>query len=159
MLEPVHIRSAKNHILHIQVGVMLVAFLSSTSLVGCGGKGLDRVVVSGKVTLGGKPLADGEIRFVPIEGTKAPISGAAIVNGRYKAGAKGGVPLGTYKVEIEAYRPLSGAQPNKSSDDDMVGSGGAREQYIPARYNKNSELKITVPPESGALVSDFELVP
>jgi hypothetical protein len=142
----------------IWVGIALV-LPPLACFAGCGGKGLERAVVSGNVTFDGKPLADAEIRFVPIEGTKAPISGAAVVNGRYEVLAKGGVPLGTHKVEIEAYRLLSGARPKQAANDDLFAASEPKEQYLPARYNKNSELRLAIPPGSDALTRDFELVP
>ena len=61
-------------------------------LAGCGGQeGSERVVVSGTVTYRGEPLDDGEIRFLPIKGTKAPMSGAKIIDGQYAVEARGGV--------------------------------------------------------------------
>ena len=67
---------------------------------GCSHSGLERVVVSGRVTLNGQPVSNGEIRFRPIKGTQGPVSGSSIVDGAYTAEGLGGVPVGTYRVVI-----------------------------------------------------------
>ena len=54
-----------------------------TLLSGCGDSGLDKAVVSGKVSYQGEPVQDGLLRFVPIEDTKGPASGAVIRDGVY----------------------------------------------------------------------------
>ena len=45
-------------------------------LAGCGKKGLERAVISGRVSYQGEPVQRGLLRFVPIEGTKGPPAGA-----------------------------------------------------------------------------------
>lgn len=142
----------------ISLGFTLMG-LPLVCCIGCGSRGTERAIVSGTVTLGGKPLAQAEIRFVPIEGTQAPISGAAIVDGRYKVRAKGGVPVGTHKVVIEAFRPLPGVRAHEADDDNPLANLGPKEQYVPARYNQQSELRLVIPPGSSLLVRDFELAP
>ena len=69
-------------------------------LVGCGG---DRpVVVHGTVIVGNQVPDSGEVRFRPVEDTTRPVQGAPIVAGKYKIEGRGGVPPGTYRVEIVA---------------------------------------------------------
>ena len=125
------------------------------SMGGCGGSGdVERTVVSGAVSYDGQPIDDGTIRFVPTKGTQAPVAAAQIQNGRYSADAKGGVPVGTHRVEIEAFR----ADPNAAADADPGSiEGSAREQFIPEKYNTNSELELTVEPGGGPVTKDFEL--
>ena len=80
-----------------------LCLLVTTSVIGCDRGGLERAVVTGSATYRGEPIANGEIRFVPTEGTQGPISGGAITEGVYTADGLGGVPVGTYRVEIRAF--------------------------------------------------------
>lgn len=100
--------------------------------------------VSGTVTVDGAPLPEGYIAFIPAESGAG--GGSNIVNGKYtvKTGP------GKHRVEITASKltPLPPGQ---------VGMNGEKEevrQYLPTRYNSNSELTAEVP-GSGPL--DFPL--
>lgn len=124
--------------------------------LGCGDAGkLDKVVVEGSVSYDGAPVQNGEIRFHPIEGTLGPVSGGPIVDGRYRAVAKGGVPVGKHAVRIIGYETTG------SPDDDMISaaqSGGGRVNYIPRKYNEASELTIDVTGDRKTMThQDFEL--
>ena len=128
-------------------------------IAGCGRNGSDRVVVEGTVTYRGEPLPSGRIRFVPIKGTKAPLSGADVVGGKYVVDAKGGVPVGTHQVQITAQRvdpKYAGRGDSVPGDFQDVG-GPPVEQYIPKRYNVQSELEITIPPDSSGVTKAFDL--
>jgi hypothetical protein len=127
-------------------------------LTACDRGGLERAVVAGKVTYQGQPVADGRIRFVPIKGTKAPMWGANIRDGEYEASGRGGVPVGTHRVEIVAWRTKSdAAETTKSPKSDQIMGGAPGQQYIPEKYNTKSELEIIIPPGSGEIVRDFDL--
>ena len=131
--------------------VLLLAGTLAAAVCGCGGSGgPERVVVSGTVTYDGAPIPDGMIRFVPPETSHAPTAGAPIHNGSYKADGLGGVPVGTQKVQVEAFR-------NDKSVALRFPEVGARVQYLPDKYNAKTQLDITVPPGSRAIVKDFEL--
>ena len=74
-------------------------------IAGCGRSGgLDAKVVHGTVTVAGEKVDAGEVRFVPIEGTPGPTSAATILDGQYRIEARGGVPVGKHRVEVEARR-------------------------------------------------------
>jgi len=126
---------------------------------GCGRSGPERVVVSGTVTYQGKPVEDGQIRFVPAKGTEAPMSGGPIKDGKYAVDMKGGVPVGTHKVQILAHRfppeslKILETLPPDATELEMP----PREQYIPKKYNVNTTLEITIPSGSGKINRDFEL--
>ncbi len=139
-------RAAK---LGLACGVCVVAV---AIIGGCGPGGIERAVLSGTVTYQGQPVKKGVIRFIPIKGTKGPSWGAHIIDGRYKAAGKGGVPVGTHKVEILAYRPKAAAPPPGREPDTIP-----PEQYIPDKYNAKSVLEITIPPGSGKVVENFDL--
>ncbi len=126
---------------------------------GCGRGKLERAVVSGKVTYQGQPVAKGKIRFIPIKGTQTPMWGAFIRDGGYKASGKGGVPVGTHKVEIVAWRTKSDVVETANTPRSDLSLGGAPmgQQYLPEKYNTKTELEITIPPGSGKVVRDFDL--
>jgi len=86
-----------------------LAVLAMALAAGCGQGGLESKVVHGTVTVGGEKVDAGEIRFVPVDGTPGPTSVGSIVDGRYKIDARGGVPLGKHRVEVEA-RKKTGRQ-------------------------------------------------
>ena len=74
-------------------------------IAGCGTSGgLEARVVHGTVTVGGEKVDGGEVRFVPIDGTPGPTSAATILDGEYKIEARGGVPVGKHRVEVDARR-------------------------------------------------------
>ena len=128
-------------------------------VIGCGRGKLERVVVSGRVTYQGQPVTKGKIRFIPIKDTKTPMWGAFIHNGRYEAGGKGGVPVGTHRVEIVAWRTESDVAEttNPPTPDRSLGGAPMGQQYVPEKYNAKTELEITIPPGSGKVVRDFDL--
>jgi hypothetical protein len=103
--------------------------------------------VFGTVQFDGQPIPEGTISFLPIEGTEGPWHYAKIVRGRY---AFPQVPAGTYRVAIRATRP---------AEETVQGPDGteipAEEQYLPSKYNVESELRASVEP--GMNTFDFEL--
>ena len=125
---------------------------------GCGPGGVERAVVSGTVTHNGRPLEQGQIRFVPEAGQKLPSSGAIITEGDYVAGSQGGVPIGKHKIQIESWRPTAKwlkehGPPGPDAVWDMI----PQQQIIPAKYNAKTELSITIEPGSKEIVQDFNL--
>ncbi len=62
------------------------------------------IVVEGTITYEGETVQLGQVRFVPIDGTQGPASHSAIVDGKYKIEARGGVPVGRHRVEVAALR-------------------------------------------------------
>lgn len=112
---------------------------------------MKKVVVRGIVTIDGQPLPRGKIRFYPSGDTKGPVSGAAIKDGAYLALGRGGVPVGSHKVDIRAYRPDKRYASQTISD----GEGVPSEQYLPERYNVQTTLTATVTDSTSTL--DFEL--
>ncbi len=138
--------------------VPIAACLLITAIpCGCGDGGPERAVVSGTVTYQGQPLPKGTIRFLPAKDNKVPMSGAMIVEGKYKADKRGGVPIGTHRVVIEAIRPQ---RRNNMPGGAQANPGGGlvpQEQYLPAKYNTQSQLRITLEPGTGSVEKNFEL--
>lgn len=135
------------------MGTRCLLLIGLGLLLGCGhGSRLDRVVVSGKVSYQGKPVSEGMITFVPIKDTKGPASSAIIQDSLYQVVAAGGVPTGTHRVEIQAFRPLA----NRSNHPPFLQDREPREQYLPEKYNRQSTLEATVTTES-VQTQDFDL--
>jgi len=118
---------------------------------GCDSGGdIDRVVVRGTVTYNDEPVADGMIRFVPTYGSENPVSGGAIVDGKYEIKMRGGVPVGAHRVEINSFRKLPKPYP------DMPEAMVPKEQLLPEKFNVKSELQQEIP-AGKALTLDFPL--
>ena len=129
-------------------GLLLAAVACLAVLAGCG-DGIERVKMSGKVTFEGQPVVDGKIRFMPKQGTEMPLTIEPVKDGQYDTSTSGGVPVGSYRVEIRAYHP----------DDPIPQGPGAppRRQLLPKKYNTFSELEITLEPGQKTITKDFEL--
>ncbi|NOX55775.1 MAG: DUF4198 domain-containing protein [Planctomycetes bacterium] len=134
---------------------VLVAAGLTCVLPGCAG-GPATVEVSGTVTFDGKPIPDGQITFHPAQGTGRSYSGK-IENGKFSFQCEPGAK----KVEITATREVK-ADASKLSPEEQVqleeegAEGTVPEQYIPARYNTQTELTAEVK-ESGDNTFEFNL--
>jgi hypothetical protein len=126
---------------------------------GCRRDGPERVKLSGTVTYRGEPVKTGQLRFIPTKGTEGPTEGAMIVDGQYQAIGKGGVPVGTYTVTILAWnrRAPRRDRPSPEEASGRPNDGAPRQQLLPAKYNSQSQLEITLKPGSGSIVQDFAL--
>ncbi len=135
----------------VRIGAWLAAAVCLGALPGCD-TGPEMIPISGTVTFQGKPIPLGKITLRAIEGTRAPACGGTIQDGKYVIDTRGGVPPGTYLVIIEAVAKVGQAQVEVpgASTDQMV-------QYIPPKYNENSELKLVVESGSRRMEKNFEL--
>jgi hypothetical protein len=144
-----------------RASTLLRCSLLLASLVGCGRPSDDppRVVVSGTVTYRQKPVAQGQIRFVPAKGSKGPLAVANIVDGQYRADARGGVPVATQKVEILAYRPDPQYKGQEQNRPPMMTPADwpPKLQYLPSKYNTESMLELGVELGQGEIRKDFQL--
>lgn len=121
--------------------------------LGCGPKA---VHIDGKVTYLGKPIEVGTIEFVPVEGTAGPSTGGSIKAGQYAFSTVQGLASGgRYQVRIFALAKSGKTAPN------VFQPGGPpmelAENYIPATYNSNSTLTVTLSPDSAKNTFDFQL--
>ena len=115
-------------------------------LAGCGGgdSGPELADVTGKVTLGGQPLANATVTFIPSGGDGTTASGTTGAEGDYELDyslSKKGCQPGSYTVRITT----------AVEDDD----GNLSEEKVPAKYNAETELKAEV--KSGSNTVDFAL--
>ncbi len=78
----------------------LVGFLC-VLLVACSGrKGPRRVPVQGNVTLGGTPIENASISFLPATSNHGPATMAIVMGGRYRLNRKQGPCAGLHKVVV-----------------------------------------------------------
>jgi hypothetical protein len=117
------------------------------TLTGCSKENAGEVV-EGTVTLDGQPLPAGRIDFIPVDG-QSPTAGAEIKEGKFQATVMPGIK----RVNITADK-VTGQQKAYPGDPNSP-VFDIKEQYIPARYNNNSELKCEV--KSGTNTSNFDL--
>jgi hypothetical protein len=121
-------------------GASWVLLLATVATLGCSGSG-DEIVkseITGTITYNNEPVEFGEIHFLPADGTVGPQANGGIRDGKYAVQANGGVPVGNQKVAIFAYFDL----PKPDFLPPLAPT--PREQYIPAKYNKQTELTVTI---------------
>ena len=123
--------------------------------LGCGSEPFQRGTVNGQVTFDGQPIATGTIVFIPTHTGPGASASGEIVAGKFSIPRKTGPSLGSHRVEVLAMRDngkkeAGSPYPPGTMVDDI-------EQYIPARYNHQSELKADV--KSGTPAINFELKP
>ena len=146
-----------------RLGGLLTLFLLVVVLpvASCGPAGLEKSTVSGRITFQGQPIQDGAIRFVPVKGTKGPATVGTIRGGTYTVTARGGVPVGTLRVEVEAYRPLPGAKPYTREQAEgtrgVVEGDYPKTQFLPPKHNTKSTLEVTIESGSKTVTKDIEL--
>jgi hypothetical protein len=114
---------------------LILVILSCASWLGCSGGGVATYRVTGTATFDGDPIAEGDIIFLSVDNSTPPGAGK-IQGGTFKAE----VPAGQKKVEIRASRmePLPEGQTGAMGETEMA------VDYIPARYNSETELTAEV---------------
>jgi hypothetical protein len=100
---------------------------------GCGGDPTG--TLAGTVTLDGKPLAAGSVRLVPADGR--PPVGGIVTDGTFTLAA----PVGDARVEFSAAKVVGKKKMYDTPDSPVVEETA---EVLPARYNIQSELKLTV---------------
>lgn len=103
--------------------------------------------VNGDVSLDGAPLADGVVRFVPVDG-KSQTASIPVKDGKFTLD----VPIGVVRVEFSSPRVIGKRKAYDTPDSPVIEETVER---IPARFNSSSELKMTV--QKGVQEGTFEL--
>ena len=122
-------------------------------VVGCSADATNRGAISGHVTLDGKPVEQGSILFLPIDGTVGVVTGGEIKDGQYELPAAKGPAIGRNRVEIHAMRKTGKMVPKG-----LGGTGGLVEEQAEAvapRFNAQSTLTVDV--KVGENIADFEV--
>jgi len=121
--------------------------LVSAALTGCGrSDGL--LTISGTVSLDGNPVQDGSVSLMPVDG-KGIAGGGTIAGGKYTAESS----PGEMAVQIYAHEQVE--KPNPTPEEVERGLHIDTKQLLPAVYNQQSRLRITVSPDN--LTHHFEL--
>jgi hypothetical protein len=121
--------------------------LTTIAIVGCGEVKLSEV--SGTVIYDGKGVEQGSIAFIPIEGN-GPSGGGAIKDGKYIAQ---NVHTGMTKVRISGAKVTGQKRMFDDPNSPLVITSA---EYLPSKYNKETELTYEVRP--GNQTKDFDLV-
>ena len=139
--------------------IAMAAMLATAWLSGCGGGGPSIIAVTGKVTLGGKPLEGLSMAFVPEPSNPDQTTGAATTDasGEYRAMSDGGPGLaaGKYRVGITRYQgtidaaPKPSTRPELANDDyqAFLASGGGLPGSRPAGGGKAAKAASKLPQE------------
>ncbi|MFN3161247.1 MAG: hypothetical protein ACE37I_18190 [Rubinisphaera brasiliensis] len=134
-----------------RVVLSLVFCVSLVGLAGCGSdRGPQRASVEGTVTFNGDPVQTGSIQFVPVEGVVGKPVSAPISNGEFSLSSGEGPAVGMNKVVINATRKTGKQKKNIMGEmEDEI------EDFIPARYNAQTELQVEI--SSDGNTETFEL--
>ena len=128
----------------MQRALAIPVCLTLLCLAGCGSSAPTPVIVAGKVTFDGKPVAEGHIVFKSVGGPPSEQSGE-IIDGRFNLD----VTPGPKRVEIIGNRDVAGTAPSGMRS-------GPKENFIPARFNTSSTLSADISP-TGENTLTFEL--
>jgi hypothetical protein len=135
--------------------LLLMALLFSVvAVAGCNDSG--RYPLKGSVTFDGEPVEWGYVQFSPMAGTTGPTSGADVKNGTYAVATERGLFKESYRVDVKAWKRSS----KKFSIDTVTGEkveGGGVKQFLPKKYNDDSELTVEI--GGGQSEFDFDLEP
>lgn len=123
------------------------ALILASVLAGCSSKHAGGTV-KGTVTLDGQPLVAGQILFVAVD-QASPSAEATITAGQFEAL----VPPGEKRVEIRAPKVTGKKKMYDTPDSPTV---DVTVELLPAKYNVNSELKMTV--DGSAQEQKFDLL-
>lgn len=123
----------------LYIGLLLLTGCSESTTHG---------VVNGSVTLDGKPLEEGTVRFVPIEGESQTAS-AMITDGKFESE----VPVGKVRVEYSAPKVMGKKKMYQTEDSPTVDIVG---ELLPERYNVRSEVVLSVEPGQNAHEIDLQ---
>ena len=113
--------------------------ITLATISGCGGSQVDyegppRFQVTGAVSIDGKPVPDGSINFIPLDGGRKSYAG--IIDGAYTVEEGKGPNAGKYKVEVYG-NEVTG----EAVDEDL---GPPTKDIVPPKFNVNTSLEIEI---------------
>jgi hypothetical protein len=130
-----------------KIQVLAMFFLITLCFNGCGESKLSEI--TGTVTYDGKPVEQGSIAFIPVDGNMGPSGGGSITNGKYHAYK---ITTGMAKVVINGAQVTGQKKMEYGPSTQTVITSN---ELLPAKYNTDSELKYEVKP--GSQTKDFDL--
>lgn len=133
---------------------MVVCFAGAGLLLACPAcnRTNSQSPIAGEVTLDGKPLEEGVIRFLPIDGAQGSIAAGEVRGGRFQIAGRAGPTIGWNRVEINGFRRTGRMIPAPFPQQGMIEE---RIEAVPPQFNAESTLKYEVKP--GSNTADFEL--
>lgn len=140
--------------------MLLLLFFGVHSFSGCGQNDVGRQPISGSILFDGTPMNEGTVRFIPDGQTKGPAAYGIIQDGFYEISHQEGVVPGTYRVEIEKKIELPFEIDDEAAYAKYLAEHKGRQlpkQPVPPKYNKNTELRITIIPGKRDSKFDFDL--
>lgn len=141
---------------------LFVILVAAAPLCSCGGSreqsGPPTAAISGTVTLDGAPLAQGLVRFVPIEGTPGPKTTVPVTDGRFTADRAHGPIVGRHRIEIESTDDGGYPLDDETAPQRLREAGITRIPFVrvPEIYNSRSTL-VEVVTETGPNEFQFQL--
>ena len=123
--------------------------LSAILSTGCGKGdtgGPRTQTVTGTVTFKGELLKEADLLVRTVDGKHA--AGTKVADGKFVLTA----PIGQSNVEVTAMRDVPGEFREENPGERVP----VREQFIPAKYNVQTTLKLDVKPDSKAVKFDLE---
>src|SRR5687767_2313247 len=143
------LENERNRMLRV-LEVRWILVLLCVALAGCSAD--NSCSVSGQVTFDGKPLPEGNIKFDPAGESQGAAGAAKIQEGRYEIPLDAGMLAGKFLVSVTANkktgRTVKQFDSTTATMDEII-------QYIPDRYNLQSELQADLTP--GPNQKDFQL--
>jgi len=132
--------------------MMLVFYSAVIVLTGCGNQdSVERTKVEGMVTLNGTPVEKGVITFIPTG--KGVAAGTNIESGTYSIKEENGPSPGDYRVEIDSSVPTG----KKIMSTDGESKVDEFKSGIPEKYNRQTELKVTIKKGNNQYKFDLEV--
>ena len=143
----------------LQYCSIAIGIATTITFVGCN-SGPATTEISGKVSVAGKPIDDGDITFQPLAGGGFTSSGK-ITNGQYRLSGESGLLEGEYLVKVNAYREAANQGPIIVGGQDMPPETAGmkrKDQYLPDKYNTKSTIeKFVVESGKSKIEKDFDL--
>ncbi|EAQ81550.1 hypothetical protein [Blastopirellula marina] len=123
--------------------VFVIAF--ALNGIGCGSATpINGQVISGTVTVNGKPLARGLIIFQPMQGTAGPTATAEIRDGQFVTKKNIGPWPGKFLVKIESTPPDVIAMIEGASPEEMHRRAREPHKMIAPKFNRDSQITVEV---------------
>ena len=126
--------------------LVLVAVIAAILLLSSGcGQSLPEF--EGTLTWNGKPVEQGYIEFTPLDGA-GQVTGVSVSNGQFKIRSAPGLK----KVSVRGKRKVG----EKPANERIPVAEAIFHQYIPAKFNSQTELNVALKTDDPLVVLDLE---
>lgn len=131
----------------------LVHALAATlgAALGCGGSGPAVTPVAGVVTMGGEPVVDAAVMFLPVQGGR-PAEDVTDAEGRFRLTTfrRGdGALLGEHRVSVTAFNQAPAVVDDEGREQYVPAGGRELEWLVPERYADATRSGIQIRVERG----------